>query len=951
MKKLILLLYTLLLTTGITYPQWNNQNPVPDGNNLWSTYFIDDNIGWIVGSNGFIKKTTNTGLDWFQQSSGTTASLKSVQFSDENTGWICGGEGLILKTTNGGQNWFELSSGVTENLTDLHFTDSNTGYVVGYNETILKTTDGGTTWVTQSIGSTFDLYSVDFLDSNLGYAVGGRDSSNFLKTTNGGVVWTRTTLDLGGLSTLILNCVEFINANDGWIGSEGQFLNHSGNISRTTDGGQTWFSTLLFGPVSRGDSELHPQEDNPIDIQRGIRSIYFKDSNNGYAVGGTRDGWWRSIFTTTDAGLTWQKKYDYSEQTGLLSVFVNNDGKGWAVGYSGVMYTTDDNGSTWSQILSGNNSLYYAGDWITSVFMVDDSLGWAAGYRKGIWFYPIILKTTTGGKIWKTNSEFGNSFDKAATDIFFLNENTGWISFYDRCSYKTTDAGVSWNTTQLSASEKYFINQDIGWAAYEPLGVFKSSDGGANWVQKSSVSMQSIYFSDLNNGWAVGDGGNILKSTDQGETWIPKTSGITSNLNSVNFYDSNIGICAGKSGTVLLSTNGGEDWASLNAGTNASLYSVVLTNSTTAWLVGAGGKILNTTDLGSSWVTHNGITESNLSSVQFINENTGWIAGDNNIIKYFDEPVSLANHFNPVWSGNGYMVMSIYVTGAELIGGGNLEAGDEIGVFDGENCVGFVKLTETIPPAEQVQIVASTDDPSTPQVDGFINGNTISYKFWLSGISLEVSEYTAIYTSGDGIFMSLGSATVEFANVLPVELISFTAVLYDNKVTLNWKTATEANNYGFDIERSSDKEDWIQLGFVEGIGTSESPVSYTFIDNNLYSSSGFYYRLKQTDNNGKFEYSSVLKVDVVPKEYSLSQNYPNPFNPSTKIRYQIPNQSKVVIKLYDILGGEVTTLLNEEKEPGLYELQIDGQNLSSGTYIYRITAGSFVDTKKMILLR
>jgi photosystem II stability/assembly factor-like uncharacterized protein len=126
----------------------------------------------------------------------------------------------------------------------LHFADQNIGFVVGYNETILKTTDGGANWISQSSGSSFDLFSVDFVDALIGYAVGGRDSSNFLKTTDGGSNWTPKTLNLGSLNTPILNCVEFVDANIGYIGSEGQFLNHSGNISKTTDGGETWNSTI-----------------------------------------------------------------------------------------------------------------------------------------------------------------------------------------------------------------------------------------------------------------------------------------------------------------------------------------------------------------------------------------------------------------------------------------------------------------------------------------------------------------------------------------------------------------------------------------------------------------------------------------------------------------------------------------------------------------------------------
>ena len=112
-----------------------------------------------------------------------------------------------------------------------------------------------------------------------------------------------------------------------------------------------------------------------------------------------------------------------------------------------------------------------------------------------------------------------------------------------------------------------------------------------------------------------------------------------------------------------------------------------------------------------------------------------------------------------------------------------------------------------------------------------------------------------------------------------------------------------------------------------------------------------YYRLKQVDNDGQFEYSDIVEVGFVPNKFELYQNYPNPFNPETKIRYQLPNESKVVIKIYNILGSEVMELVNDKKEAGVYEAEFNASNLSSGTYIYKISADDFVQTKKMILLK
>lgn len=199
---------------------------------------------------------------------------------------------------------------------------------------------------------------------------------------------------------------------------------------------------------------------------------------------------------------------------------------------------------------------------------------------------------------------------------------------------------------------------------------------------------------------------------------------------------------------------------------------------------------------------------------------------------------------------------------------------------------------------------------------------------------------------------------------LPVELSSFAAKMYDqNKVKLNWETQTEVNNYGFDVERTTYPKSpsseggekvrggWEKIGFVIGNGNSNSSKEYSFVDSNPTGGSKYLYRLKQVDNDGQYEYSDAVEVEVVPTEFSLYQNYPNPFNPVTRIRYQLPQESKVVIKIYNIIGAEVLELLNVKKEAGIYEVEFKAQNLPSGTYIYRIIADNFTQTKKMILLK
>jgi hypothetical protein len=147
------------------------------------------------------------------------------------------------------------------------------------------------------------------------------------------------------------------------------------------------------------------------------------------------------------------------------------------------------------------------------------------------------------------------------------------------------------------------------------------------------------------------------------------------------------------------------------------------------------------------------------------------------------------------------------------------------------------------------------------------------------------------------------------------------------------------------------KSDWQPITFIKGNGTTTEPNTYYYLDKNL--SAGVYqYRLKQIDFDGSFEFSSIVEVEInIPDKFSLEQNYPNPFNPSTSIQYAVGNRQFVQLKVYDILGNEVATLVNEEKSPGTYEVEFNATQLSSGVYFYRLQAGDFIETKKMILLR
>ena len=186
---------------------------------------------------------------------------------------------------------------------------------------------------------------------------------------------------------------------------------------------------------------------------------------------------------------------------------------------------------------------------------------------------------------------------------------------------------------------------------------------------------------------------------------------------------------------------------------------------------------------------------------------------------------------------------------------------------------------------------------------------------------------------------------------LPVELTSFTAAPFGNKVDLKWKTAIEVNNNGFEIERKSNNSEWKKVGYIKGNGNSNKSTEYSFIDLPV-GDVNFQYRLKQIDFNGKFTFSDLVSVKLeIPAKYSLEQNFPNPFNPTTNIRFELPEAAHVTIKIYNMLGQEVFTLLNKNVDAGYQNVVFDASKIASGTYIYRMDAGKYSQIKKMTLLK
>ena len=471
----------------------------------------------------------------------------------------------------------------------------------------------------------------------------------------------------------------------------------------------------------------------------------------------------------------------------------------------------------------------------------------------------------------------------------------------------------------------FFLNDDYGWAAGDEGCILRTTNGGINWNYYSigtKYTVHAVTFIDSLMGWAAlysfnpDRAGYIMATTDGGISWNIQYQIDGVSLHNVHFYDHYFGWAVGSSGIFLRTVNGGLSWET-NIVSDEWAWSLCFVDPNLGWVGdGASGYIRKTTDGGYSWQFKSVPSYSRMFSICFINSNQGWAVGDyGTIIK--------STNGGELWTGQ------ITVTSQTL---------RDIEFID-ENNGWAVGTGGTI---------LHTINGGT---NWFLqNSNTSNDLFGVSFYNQNVG-----WAAGD-----LGSViTTENGGgpPLPVELVSFSSDYNSGIVNLSWITATELNNSGFDVERKTETGDWNKITFIQGNGTTTENKHYFFSDNvKDFNSSKLFYRLKQIDFDGTFKYSKEIEVDInLPTRFQLEQNYPNPFNPVTFIKYQLPHKSFVTLKVFDILGKEVETLVNEEKDAGFYQLSFDASfasgGLTSGVYFYTLQTENYSTTKKMILLK
>jgi photosystem II stability/assembly factor-like uncharacterized protein len=495
--------------------------------------------------------------------------------------------------------------------------------------------------------------------------------------------------------------------------------------------------------------------------------------------------------------------------------------------------------------------------------------------------------------------EQNSNSNRELTDVCFVDENNGWISGWTGTILHTTDGGQTWNPQDAPPTNAYF----------------------------------SLYFTDAMNGWAVGYNGKIVHTTDGGQTWVDQTAPVTTDYYKVYFVDSQTGwIAGGDEGgfpsyinhrVILHTSNGGATWIDqYSEAYESKLRSIHFVDQNRGFATGESGAIMRTTDGGNNWSEPAVISSYHFYDVFFTDSTTGYIIGEYLGVPHYAAIFKTDNggfDWTETQLGIDESLAGICFTDANhgwVVGGGSGNGGLVYYTSD----MGGTWTMQNIPAVDFLYRVFFVDENSG----------------WASG--------------------HIGTI-IATENQVPVELTSFTVTVANGNAVLNWQTATETNNEGFEIKRSQksnfkNQKEWEKVGFIEGHGTTTSENSYTYTDKNLEQGS-YSYKLVQVDFDGTRNESEAVDVEITaqPNDYKLMQNYPNPFNPTTTINYSIPEKGNVTLEIYNSLGEKVSTLVDGFKQAGSHQVTFDGADLSSGTYFYRIRAGSFVETRKMLLIK
>ncbi|MCB0725511.1 MAG: T9SS type A sorting domain-containing protein [Ignavibacteriae bacterium] len=642
-----------------------------------------------------------------------------------------------------------------------------------------------------------------------------------------------------------------------------------------------------------------------------------------------------TIIRTSNSGNSWYQVEPVANKH-LYHIRFVNPTTGFICCAGGILLKTTNSGTSWFSVPT--NSIKA----LTSMFFINSSTGYIGGSG-------IIIKTTNSGVSFSTLVDTLSGY---VSDIMFPEENIGYATMSS--SYKiikTTDAGVHWTpqlTGGVNAYQCYFSNAKNGMTLSQNNGyLLKTSNGGNNWLLHPIGTLgyqNDLKFVNQTTGFIASSSPNvIMKSTNTGENWFPFYTGFR--ILDFNWLNEQNGIGITPEGTgssywsIVRSTNGGVSWFENyeEIGNNYKINSIAYSDTNIGVAVCDTARILLTTNGIWNEIPSGVLFGFRLNEVKFINANTGFIIGNNaTILKSTDKGITWENRFMG-WSGN-YTSIDFMNEKTGYIGNGNrifktTNSGENWGKID--------------MPISQAWTGIYFFDDNTGIVGGgeYILRTTNGGSNWTNIIFEPINPVLDIIFFDSMTGYALGGrndrrTTNGGLNWVEIDSISNTSLVKVNDstaVATDGHILKKTTNSGLNWFLFSDRVNNEVINDVE------------YLDNGQYVIAGNKGNILRTFTPGTVGINN--SVENIPVKYFISQNYPNPFNPVTKIKYEVPHRSPIKIIIYDLTGREIRTLVNEFRDPGMYEAVFDGAGLSSGAYFYRIESPDFSQTRKMILLK
>ncbi|MBS1493879.1 MAG: T9SS type A sorting domain-containing protein [Bacteroidetes bacterium] len=636
--------------------------------------------------------------------------------------------------------------------------------------------------------------------------------------------------------------------------------------------------------------------------ERPFRRVFFANSQTGYAIGGGPSD---KPLKSTNGGLNWVSLSTSIDTTKYGLDFANAT-TGWMMGFNGFIQKTTDGGTTWITQSSASSSSKTI--WCTDA--VDANLIFASASDN------TILKSINGG----TNFTVLPTIFTPSTDDFrfikFINSSTGFVMGERQRIARTTNGGTTWDSVYgnntgsiILYSADFNSNNTIGLAIGTSGKILRTTNTGQTWDIITTAFTDDFFcvrFSDNNTAYIGGKSGRILKSTDAGLTWADISKRISSGtLNGVSFANNTVGFISGNSGFIAKTTNEGVTYTPQTSGVTTQLANVKAVTPNVAYIAGYNGVILATTNGGTNWISQTSSAGTNdLLAVDFLNTTTGFVGGEGGVVlKTTNGGTNWTALTAPeagflTWSmdflneNTGYVCGSLNGKVYKTTNSGQSWAqqvndGSMIGMF----AISFANELTGFASGSAGKVYSTTNGGVN-----WVNSANLGQSIWgmdfanaLTGIAVGGGGYTFMTTDGGATWAAPPRRSFNQLN----------AVHFNDDGNLAWTVG----NLGLVLE----------------------------YDNPLVS-------VTQTGKN-------------VPEKFTLMQNYPNPFNPSTKINYELPVSNNVTLRVYDMMGREVYELVNANQSAGSYSVSFDASKLSSGVYYYKLTAGDFTETKKMLLVK